>query len=223
MATSSHSRAFQAYNSQTYKNHPTTKNTPIITTAEPLVFGRIPYASIKTTIETISSSTPPNSIVKPIPMIQKRHSSTGSLGHLLSRPKSSQMTALATKRQNLWMSIAKNTQVNSAQSTPIAIQQTSLMRKKLLRLLLVFSYLISISLFAIALTTFYGFFWSGYDTTQTATTESNVIPTFGIVSLTKNSTLIDLNFSLEDVSSKKSIRRKNTLVRLIGCSNQNLM
>jgi hypothetical protein len=212
MATSSHTRAFQAYNSQTYKNHPATRNTPITTTAEPLVFGRIPYASIKTTIETISSSsTSPNSVVKPVAMIQKRHSSAASLGHLLSRPKSSQMTALATRRQNLWMSIAKNAQINSAQSSPIPIQQTSLMRKKLLRFLLVFSYLLSISLFAIALATFYGFFWSGYDTTQTATTGSNVIPTFGIVSLTKNSTLIGFDFSLEDVSQKKSIRREKAI------------
>lgn len=199
MATSSHNRAFQAYNSHNFKNLPTVKPNPISTTKEPLVFGRIPYASIKPTNET-TSSTPlspnPNSIVKPIPLAPKRRGSVSSIGHLLPRRKSLQMTALASQRQSLWISIAKNAQTNNSQASSFPFrqqQQTSLLRKKLLRLLLVFSYLLSISLFAIALATFYGFFWSGYSPKQTITESSNV-------QLTPNSSILNTDLSFDDVS-----------------------
>jgi hypothetical protein len=200
MATSSQNRAFQAYNSRDFKNHPAIRQNPISPSKEPLVFGRIPYSSIKTTIEAAPSIQPspnPNSILKPIPITPKRRGSVTSIGRLLVRRKSLQMTALASQRQSLWMSIAKNAQVNNTQSSPLPFplqqQHTSLLRKKLLRLLLVFSYLLSISLFAIALATFYWFFWSGYSTTQTATQIPNVL-------LTTNSSVIHIDFSIEDVS-----------------------
>jgi hypothetical protein len=198
MATSSHNRAFQAYNSHSFKNRPAIKSSPITPIKEPLVFGRIPYSSIKTTVEPVSttqSSPCPNSILKPVPLTSKRRASITSIGHLLPRRKSLQMTALASQRQSLWMNIAKNAQANNTQqsSFPLREQQTSLLRKKLLRLLLVFSYLLSISLFAIGLATFYGFFWSGYGSTQTATEIPNVL-------LTSNLSMIDIDFSLEDVS-----------------------
>jgi len=200
MATSSHNRAFQAYNSHNFKNHPAIKPSPISTIKEPLVFGRIRYSSVKTTTQTGSSmpSSPnPNTTVKLNPLAPKRRASMSSIGHILPRRKSLQMTALASQRQSLWMNIAKNAQTDNTQPSsspfPFLQQRTSLIRKKLLRLLLVFSYLLSISLFAIALATFYGFFWSGYTTTQTVTEIPNVL-------LTSNSSFIDLKFSLEDVS-----------------------
>jgi hypothetical protein len=195
MATPSHNRAFQIYNSQNFQNRPAVKKSTILTDGEPSVFGRIPYSSIKTTVGTASSltSTPsPNSIVKPIPIVGKRCSSISSLGHLLPCRKSLQMTALASQRQSLWISIAKNAQANNTQTTPLPSlqqQQTSLTRKKLLRLLLVFSYLLSISLFAIALATFYGFFWSGYSTVQMSYDEATVSST---LALTLNSTVINI-------------------------------
>ena len=188
MAAPPHTRAFQAYNSHHYKNRPAIKKSPISLIGDPSVFGRSSCVSIKATAEPMPLSASPlesNNIIKPIPMTPHRRASNTSLGQLLPRRKSSQMTALATKRQNLWMSIAKNAQANnnqlslsssssSASSLPLPIQQQikqpNLMRKKLLRLLLVFSYLLSISLFAIALATFYGFFWSDYSTSQTVST-----------------------------------------------------
>jgi hypothetical protein len=198
MATSSHNRAFQAYNSHSFKNHPAVKSSPITPTKEPLVFGRIPYSSLKKPVELASTTQSfpcPNTIVKPVPLIPKRRASITSIGHLLPRRKSLQMTALASQRQSLWMNIAKNAQANNTQSSPFPLrqQQTSLLRKKLLRLLLVFSYLLSISLFAIALATFYGFFWSGYGSTQTPTEIPNVL-------FTSNLSMIDIDFSLDDVS-----------------------
>ncbi len=203
MAASSHNRAFQAYNSHHFPNRPALKTSSAVTTKESLVFGRIPYSSIKTTIETASStptSPSPNSVVKPTPLTPKRRASINSIGHFLPRRKSLQMTALASQRQSLWMNIAKNAQTTATtQSSPLPSrqQQTSLLRRKLLRLLLVFSYLLSISLFAIALATFYGFFWSGYSTTQTVTDVPAVLST-------PNTSIIDIDFSLEEVSSNKS-------------------
>lgn len=216
MATSSNNRAFQAYNSHNFKNHPSIKSNPISTVKEPLVFGRIPYSSIKPTIET-STSTPsspnPNNVVKPIPLTPKRRSSVTSLGNILPRRKSLQMTALASQRQSLWMSIAKNAAqtntTNQTSSFPLRSQpQSSLLRKKFLRLLLVFSYLLSISLFAIALATFYGFFWSGYSTTQTPTEISNVL-------LTTNTSIRNIDLSVEEVSLiTKKVRRAKNNIRL---------
>jgi hypothetical protein len=203
MANSSHNRAFQAYNSHNFKNNPTTtKTNPILTTKEPLVFGRIPYSSIKQPLvatPSIPSSPSPNSIVKPTPLVPKRRASISSMGHFLPRRKSLQITALASQRQSLWMNIAKNAQANNTQPTPtptpfpLPQEPTNLLRKKLLRLLLVFSYLLSISLFGVALATFYGFFWSGYGRTGIAADIPNIF-------VPSNSSIIDMDFSLEDVS-----------------------
>jgi hypothetical protein len=199
MAHSSHNRAFQAYNSHHFKNNPTPiKANPILPTKEPLVFGRIPYSSIKPTIGT-ASSTPSsprsNSIHKPIALIPKRRASISHMGHFLPRRKSLQITALASQRQSLWMNIAKNAQTTNTQPSPFLLgqQQTNLVRKKFLRLLLVFSYLLSISLFGVALATFYGFFWSGYGTKEINTDIPNIF-------LTLNSSIIGTDISLEDVS-----------------------
>jgi hypothetical protein len=196
MATSSQNRAFQAYNSHSFKNRPAIKKPQIATIGEPLVFGRVPYSSIKPTIETISA--PPaspgvNKIVKPIPVPPKRRSSTASIGNLLPPRKSLQMTALASQRQTLWISIAKNAQANTQSSSlPLRQEQPNLLRKKILRLLLVFSYLLSISLFAIALATFYGFFWSGSSITQTLNIGTTISST--------NATFISIDSSFENVS-----------------------
>ncbi|CAF1085043.1 unnamed protein product [Adineta ricciae] len=192
MATTSQNRAFQAYNSRYFQNRPAPKESAISSppqtttpatpsTAEPLVFGRIPYSSIKSTTDkcsSIPSSPVPHATLKSTPMTQKRCSSITSLSHLLPRQKTSQMTALASQRQSLWISIAKNAQLNANQRSSLPLlqqqQQTSLTRKKFLRLLLVFSYLLSISLFAIALATFYGFFWTDYSTTQISNVDAPV-------------------------------------------------
>lgn len=210
MAHSSHTRAFQAYNSHNYQNRPAMKkSSPTASAGEPLIFGRIPYSSIKTTTETVAPSPSPFAPAPPKPAMipLKRRMSTAGLAHLLPHRKGLQMTALATRRQNLWLNIAKNAQgANGDSSLPAQPQgnQPSLMRKKFLRLLLVFSYLLSISLFAIGLATFYGFFWSGYSTSPTGTTtvmtttETTVI---AIVSITSNSTVLDTAFSLDDVIS----------------------
>ncbi|CAF2332132.1 unnamed protein product [Rotaria sp. Silwood2] len=206
METSRHSRAFLAYNNHNFKNNPSITIPTTPTTGESLVLDHISYSSIKTTIEKVPSHPPspnPNNIVKAIPMPAKRPSSITSLVHLLPRRKSLQTTALASQRQSLWMSIAKNAQTNNTNlpQFPLRQQQSNLIRRKLLRLLLVFSYLLSISLFAIALATFYGFFWSGYSTTQT--TIAHVSTVSSIVSLKSNSTIIDIGLSLKDVSSNK--------------------
>ena len=199
MANSSHNRAFLAYNSHQFKNNPTpTKTNPILTTKGPLVFGRIPYSSIRPTVETTASiPTPsgPNSILKPIALTPKRRASIGHMGHILPRRKSLQITALASQRQSLWMNIAKNAQTTSTQPSPFSLgqQQTNLLRKKLLRLLLVFSYLLSISLFGVALATFYGFFWPGYGTKEPSADLSNI-------SRPSNSSVVAVDISLEDVS-----------------------
>lgn len=207
MATPTRNRAFQAYNNYTFNNHPSLKKTPITTTAgEPLVFGHIPYSSIKTTVDknppTPPSPSPSNNLIKYAPVASKRRASTTSLSYFLPRRKSLQMTALASQRQSLWMSIAKNSQINDTPVTPLPVQQqTNLMRKKILRLLLVVSYLLSISLFAIALATFYGFFWTGYNSTQTPAHGSNVGSTISsIIPFKSNSTLLDIGLSLDDAS-----------------------
>ena len=196
MATPSQNRAFQAYNSHHFKNNPAIKTSPTTTGKEPLIFGRIPYSSIKTTVDAISStpSSPnPTSIIKSIPLIPKRRASTSSLSHFLPRRKSLQITALASQRQGLWMNIAKNAQANSTSPSPFPLrQQTNLLRKKLLRLLLVFSYLLSISLFGVALATFYGFFWSGYGPTASVTEIPNL--------LTPSNSSIVIDLPHEDVS-----------------------
>ena len=232
MAAPPHTRAFQAYNSHNYRNRPTIKKSPISSVGEPSVFGRTPYVSIKATAEPMPLSASPldsNNIIKPIPMTPHRRASNTSLGQLLPRRKSSQMTALATKRQNLWMSIAKNAQANnnqsstpssSASSLPLPIQQQikqpNLMRKKLLRLLLVFSYLLSISLFAIALATFYGFFWSDYSTSQTVSTPlplsmSNMeTAMLAAVPSRPNATAPRADVSLDNVSEKKEKGESST-------------
>ncbi|CAF0763528.1 unnamed protein product [Adineta ricciae] len=217
MATTSQNRAFQAYNSRYFPNRPapkesanssspkttTTPATP--STAEPLVFGRIPYSSIKSTTDkcsSIPSSPVPHAAMKTTPMTEKRCSSITSLSHLLPRQKTSQMTTLASQRQSLWISIAKNAQLNANQQSSLPLlqqqqQQTSLTRKKFLRLLLVFSYLLSISLFAIALATFYGFFWTDYSTTQI----SNVDAPVSAFLSPPNSTIINRKLPADHVNS----------------------
>jgi hypothetical protein len=202
MATSS---SFQAYNSYNYVKHSSLikKASPITSMEESLVFGRIPYSSIrKSTGTTVPSS--PGGNIKSLSLSQKRRSSVISLSNLIPRRKSLQTTALAIRRQSLWMSIAKNGPSNDdAQSSmlPLQIEQTSLMRKKILRLLLVFSYLLSISLLAIGLATFYGFFWSGYSTQQTTTILNVEATVRSLVSLTSNSTFVDSDSEIEDVTS----------------------
>ena len=205
MANSSHNRAFQAYNSHNFKNNPTPpKSNPISPTKEPLVFGRIPYSAIKSPVETTlsnPSSPVPVGILKPTSSAPKRRASISSMGHFLPRRKSLQITALASQRQSLWMNIAKNAQATNTQpsSNPFQIgqQQTNLLRKKFLRLLLVFSYLLSISLFGVALATFYGFFWTGYGTREATTDIPNIF-------LTSNSSFMGNGISPEDVSRKNT-------------------
>ncbi|UJR33994.1 hypothetical protein I4U23_021409 [Adineta vaga] len=203
MATSSQNRAFQAYNSRHFQNRPTSKK-PIVSTttsADPLVFGRIPYSAIKSPTEQCTSppSSPgPSTVVKSTPMPEKRCSSITSLSHLLPRQKSSQITALASQRQSLWINIAKNAQANSHQTSSLPFlrqQQTSLTRKKILRLLLVFSYLLSISLFAIALATFYGFFWTDYSSTQISNVDT---PVSAILHNSPNLTIIHSKLPTEN-------------------------
>ncbi|CAF1067306.1 unnamed protein product [Rotaria sordida] len=205
MANSSQSRGFQVYNSSNSKTHlPSTRLKSLKSIDEPLVFGRIPYSSIRTSPGRVSSLSPSSDRrIKPRPMSPKRHSSTVLLNNLLPRRKSLQTTAIATRRQSLWMSIAKNDpSANDIQLSflPLRQEHNSLLRKKILRFLLVFSYLISISLLAIALATFYGFFWSGYSTLETTTTISDVTATVrSLVSLTSNSTFVDYETEIETI------------------------
>ncbi|CAF3093313.1 unnamed protein product [Rotaria socialis] len=163
-------------------------------------FVRIPYSSMGTsqgTIQSLSSSF--DGKMKTTSMSAKRRSSAIILNSLLSRRKSLQTTALATRRQSLWMSIAKNVSLsNDFQISPLPLPQgDNLIRKKVLRLLLVFSYLISISLLAIALATFYGFFWSGYSQSQTITITATVE---SLISLISNSTFVNYEAEIEDVT-----------------------
>ena len=160
MATSSQSRGFQAFNSRNYKTQlPSMEKFPRTSNDEPLLFGRMPYSAIRISGGTVPSS--PGGPMKSTSATSKRSSSTISLSNLFAPRRSLQTTALATRRQSLWMNIARNAPpANDVQSSMLPLRQeySSLKRKKFLRLLLVFSYLLSISLFAIALATFYGFF-----------------------------------------------------------------
>ena len=145
------------------------KNSPAAN-EELLLFGRIPYAAIRPQSPNLKLSASPSVIKKrTVSITTKRRASSVSLNHLLSRRKSLQTTALAVRRQSLWMNLSKNAPVVENQTPLPSCQQdpSNLTRKKLLRLCLVFSYLFSISLFAIALATFYGFFWSGSHPTTT--------------------------------------------------------
>lgn len=211
MATPSKNRAFQAYNSHQFPNNSPIKTSPIATFKEPLIFGRIPYSTIRTTVDTTSSTPPsPNltTLVKPTALTPKRRASVSSIGHFLPRRKSLQTTALASQRQSLWMNIAKNAQTNNTQLSPFPLRQhqPNLLRKKLLRLLLVFSYLLSISLFGVALATFYGFFWSGYSPSKTGAD----VPTLHIPT---NSSIIGMNLVVDDVS----FTQKKNMTNLISC------
>ena len=104
---------------------------------------------------------------------QQRKRSSIPLSHLFPRRKSLQTTAIAIRRQSLWMNLAKNgsaaVELSPSPSSPFLFssleneETDDFIRKKLLRCLLVVSYLISISLLAIALATFYGFFYSTGD------------------------------------------------------------
>jgi hypothetical protein len=207
MTTSSQPQGFQAYNSSNSNIRPSAIKKPVLMTKidESLVFGRIPYSSLRTKTGTVPSlPSSPGEIIKCTSMTQKRRSSVISLGSLLPRRKSLQTTALATRRQSLWMSIAKNSSPNEdVQPTllPFRHDQTSLMRKKILRLLLVFSYLLSISLLAIALATFYGFFWSGYGTPQTTNVlDIRTTAVRSLASLTSNSTFVDSDSETQEVT-----------------------
>lgn len=197
-------RSFQAYNSINSKPPICSmkKTVPIASVDESLAFGRIPYSSIRTKTGTVPSS--PVGIIKPTSMTSKRRSSTISLSNLLPRRKSLQTTALATRRQSLWMNIARNAPPTNddTQSSilPLRQEHTNLMRKKILRLLLVFSYLLSISLLAIALATFYGFFWSGYGTPQQTNVFDVKTTVRSLVSLTSNSTFVDSKSEIEQVT-----------------------
>ncbi|CAF1190735.1 unnamed protein product [Rotaria magnacalcarata] len=163
-------------------------------------FVRIPYSSMGTsqgTIQSLSSSF--DGKMKTTSMSAKRRSSTIILNSLLSRRKSLQTTALATRRQSLWMSIAKNVSLSTDfQISPLPLPHgDNLIRKKALRLLLVFSYLISISLLAIALATFYGIFWSGYSQSETTTITATVE---SLISLISNSTFVNYDAEIEDAT-----------------------
>jgi hypothetical protein len=203
MATSIPSRGFQAYNSYNYQSRPPSikKTLPTASIDESLVFSGIPYSSIRTSIGTVPSlPASPGGILKPI---QKRRSSAMSLNNLLSRRKSLQTTAIATRRQSLWMNISKNAPTTDDTQTsifPFGEEPPSLMRKKILRLILVFSYLLSISLLAIALATFYGVFWSGYSTTKTTNVLDVKTTVRSLVSLTSNSTFVDPHSGIEYVT-----------------------
>ena len=138
---------------------------------ELLLFGRIPYAAIRPQSPNLKLSSSPVGKKRAVSITAKRRASSVSLNQLLSRRKSLQTTALAVRRQSLWMNLSKNAPVVENPTPFPSCQQdpSNLTRKKLLRLCLVFSYLFSISLFAIALATFYGFFWSGSHPPTTAT------------------------------------------------------
>ena len=199
--TSSPPRNFQAYNSyQVPLPSAIKKTTPITSIDDSVVFGRVPYSSIR--ISTRAVPSPSDGILKRTSISQKRRSSTISLSNLLPRRKSLQTTALATRRQSLWMNIAKNpSTTDSVQPTviPLGLDHSSLTRKKILRLLLVFSYLLSISLFAIGLATFYGFFWSGYSTSETTNVFNVKTSVQSLISLTTNSTIVQSQLEIENV------------------------
>jgi hypothetical protein len=205
MATPTSPRGFQAQNS--CNNKP--KKPASISFDEPEYSNRVPNTSIRTNSGTGSSlPSSPGGIIKPTPkryssMMPKRNSSSVSIGSLLPRRKSLQTTALATRRQSLWMNIAKNPLPNTGvipSPLPLIPDPSNLMRKKILRLLLVFSYVLSISVLAIVLATFYGFFWSGYSTPQTTTVSDVKTHVRSLISSTSDSTLINRGLEIEHVS-----------------------
>lgn len=118
---------------------------------------------------------------------KERRRSSLRLIYLLSRRKSLQTTTMAIRRQSLWMNLSMNHQSfhhfqstipiknQSLSSSSSSLSSINLLRKKIFRLFLVFSYLISISLLAIGLATFYGLFWSGYTQTSLSITNSSFI------------------------------------------------
>ncbi|CAF1139321.1 unnamed protein product [Adineta steineri] len=204
MASSFQTRSIQALNNRNQKmGLPPMKRFSKTANDEALAFGRMPFSAMRTSLVTNQSvPSSPGGIIKPTPMNQKRSSSVISLGNIFPSRKSLQTTALATRRQSLWMNIAKNAPPPSIDTQPpilpLGQEPSNLMRKKILRLLLVFSYLLSISLLAIALTTFYGFFWSGYGTPPTITTLSDVkITAQSLITATSNSTFVS---EIENVS-----------------------
>jgi hypothetical protein len=219
MTNSSPSAASQVYNCSNSKPcSPSGKKPASISFDEPTYSGRVPNTSIRISTETGSSlPSSPGRFIKSISKrnssmmpsrnsssSQKRHSSATSLSNLIVRRKSLQTTALATRRQSLWMSIAKNPSpsTHNFQPSPLPVipDESNLMRKKILRLLLVFSYLLSISVFAIALATFYGFFWSGYTIPQPATISDVKTNVPSLISFTSNSTFVNRSLEIVDVS-----------------------
>lgn len=171
MSTSSNPRAFRPLHPRASPD----RTISLKTLSTPATKHEQPPAA-RTALSFIRKSAAP----APTSPSAKRHSSTISLGTIFPRRKSLQTTAIATRRQSLWMNIAKNapaTHDTPAAMLPLGRAQSSLIRKKILRLLLVFSYLLSISLLAIALATFYGFFWSGYSTPHSTTTPDTRVTT----------------------------------------------
>lgn len=183
--------AFQVYN----KPRSILKNNLTSSIDESSLLDRMPYSSTRINL-------PADGVLKQTSVTPKRRSSAISLSSILPRRKSLQTTALATRRQSLWMNIAKNPSITDDIQTsilPLQPNPVSLIRKKILRVLLVISYLISISLFAVALATFYGFFWSGYSRVETSTVRSVRTSVRSLISLTSNSTVVHLNSQKEDV------------------------
>ncbi|CAF1156352.1 unnamed protein product [Adineta ricciae] len=168
MATSTHVRGIQAIHVRDPSYRPVSlKSYPRALNNESMSTGRVPFSAIRNS--SMPAPTSSSGIIKPIPITEKRQSSIISLGSILPRRKSLQTTALATRRQSLWMNLSKNPTSSTNPPPllfPLAQDHSSLLRKKILRLLLVFSYLLSISIFGIALATFYGLFWSGYSSSQ---------------------------------------------------------
>ena len=202
MSTSSHTRALRTLNTHASPSRPVSlKTLPKAAKHEPTVFGRIPLSAIRNS--TAVTSTSPGGTGKCAPTSVQRHSSTISLGNIFPRRKSLQTTAIASRRQSLWMNIARNASAtNDVQPMPLPLRNahSSLMRKKILRLLLVFSYLLSISLLAIALATFYGFFWAGYGTPPSTSVPDVRVTTRSMDSALPNGTMVDPNPEIEFVS-----------------------
>lgn len=176
------------------------KNSLIKSFDESLVYVGMPYSSIGIKKGVIPSSSSSVGIIKSRPITSKRRSSTISLNNMLSRRKSLQTTALATRRQSLWMNISKTPSINDDNQTsilPLRQEHTNLVRKKILRLLLVFSYLLSISLLAIALAIFYGLFWTVDNSDQTTNVFDLTTTVRSFISLTSNSTSVVYNSEIE--------------------------
>ncbi|CAF0741556.1 unnamed protein product [Didymodactylos carnosus] len=114
-----------------------------------VAFGKIPLASILAT-----QKREVNNSMKHEPLLQKPTIITRTNSNNSTTNSRKNSALLSSKGKSLWMKTAE----------PLILSRTrrSELKKKLLRLLLVFSYLLSISLFAIALATFYGFFWTAH-------------------------------------------------------------